>query len=225
MPVETLDKARNWLAKQPEVDATRIAVHGTSMGALLGLLGAVHLPWVAAVVANVPSDLVWDGWGPGIELGQRSTFSVAGRPLPFVPLVGYEEEMQGHERGQPVILRRTFERGRVARPDLVAKARVEVERIRGSVMVIGAYDDQMWPSGQMAQNMVERRAEAGLATRALLYRDAGHLLYAKGYSPTTGYNAGLRKTGGTPKSNAEAQAEVWPETVRFLKRALGVSDD
>lgn len=225
MPVETLDKARAWLASQPEVDATRIAVHGTSMGALLGLLGAVHLPWVAAVVANVPSDLVWDGWGPGIELGQRSTFSVAGRPLPFVPLVGFEEEMQGHERKQPVILRRTFERGIAARPDLVAKARVEVERIRVPVMVIGAYDDQMWPSGQMAQNIVERRAQAGLTTRALLYRDAGHLLYDKGYAPTTGYNAGLRKSGGTARSNAQAQAEVWPETIRFLKRALGVPAD
>jgi pimeloyl-ACP methyl ester carboxylesterase len=104
----------------------------------------------------------------------------------------------------------TFERGMAARPDLVAKARVEVERIRVPVMVIGAFDDQMWPSGQMARNVVERRAEAGIATRALLYRDAGHLLYDKGYSPTTGYDAGLRKTGGTPQSNAAAQAEVWP---------------
>lgn len=220
LPVETLNRARDWLAKQPDVDASRIAVHGTSMGGLLALLGGVHLPWVKGVVANVPSDVVWDGWGPGVALGTRSTFSVAGRPLPFVALVGYEDEMAGYARNEPVILRRAFERGRAARPDLAARARVPVERISAPIMVIGAYDDQMWPSGQMAQNIVERRAEAGLATEALLFTDAGHLLFDTGYAPTTGYNAGLRKTGGTPQANARAQAEVWPRTLAFLKRVL-----
>lgn len=224
LPVETLDKARDWLARQPEVDGTRIALHGTSMGALLALLGAAHLSWVNGVVANVPSDVVWDGWGPGIELGRRSTFSVAGKPLAFVPLVGYEDEMRGFERNEPVILRRAFERGRAARPDLAAKARVPVERIRVPVMVIGAYDDQLWPSGAMAQAIAERRLEAGLATEALLYPDAGHSLYDTGYAPTTLYNIGLRKTGGTPQANARAQAEVWAATLAFLKRVLVLED-
>lgn len=225
LPVETLNQARAWLAKRPDVDASRVAVHGTSMGALLALLAGVHLPWVSGVVANVPSDVVWDGWGPDVPLGQRSTFSVAGRPLPFVALAGYEEEMAGYTRNEPVILRRAFERGRAARPDLAARARVPVERIRVPVMVIGAYDDQMWPSGQMAQHIAERRAEAGLETEALLYPDAGHLLYDNGYAPTTGYNAGLRKTGGTPQANTRAQAEVWKRTLAFLRRVLSAGDD
>lgn len=224
LPVETLNRAHEWLSRQPDVDASRVALHGTSMGALLALLGAAHLPWVDGVVASVPSDVVWDGWGPGVELGQRSTFSVAGKPLPFVPLVGYEQELQGYERNEPVILRRAFERGRSARPDLAARARVPVERIRVPVMVIGSYDDQMWPSGQMAQNIVERRIEAGLETEALIYQDAGHSLYETGYSPTTTYNAGLRKSGGTPKANAAAQAEIWPRTIQFLKRVLAVTE-
>lgn len=224
LPIETLNKAREWLLQQPDVDASRIAVHGTSMGALLALVGAVHLPWVTGVVANVPSDVVWDGWGPGVELGQRSTFSVAGKPLPFVPLVGYEQELQGYERNEPVVLRRAFERGRAARPDLAARARVPVERIRVPVMVIGSYDDQMWPSGQMAQNIVERRLEAGLETDALIFQDAGHSLYDTGYSPTTQYNVGLRKSGGTPKTNAAAQAEIWPRTIQFLKRVLAAAE-
>jgi dienelactone hydrolase len=224
LPVETLNLAHEWLSRQPDVDTSRVALHGTSMGALLALLGATHLPWVAGVVASVPSDVVWDGWGPGVDLGQRSSFSVAGKPLPFVPLVGYEQELRGYGRNEPVILRRAFERGRSARPDLAAKARVPVERIRVPVMVIGSYDDQMWPSGQMAQNIVEGRIEAGLETEALIYQDAGHLLYDTGYSPTTTYNAGLRKSGGTPKANAAAQAEIWPRTIAFLKRVLALTE-
>lgn len=225
MPIETLNRARDWLAARPDVDASRIAVHGTSSGSMLALLGAVHLPWVSAVVANVPSDVVWDGWGPDVPPAQRSMFSLRGQPLPFVPAVGYEDEVRGFERNVPVIIRRVFERGRAESPERAAKARIPVERIAVPLMVIGAYDDQMWPSGYMAQNIAERRHEAGLVTETLLYPDAGHLLYDTGYAPTTGYNAGLRKTGGTPQANAAAQAEVWPRTIQFLKRALAVPEE
>lgn len=225
MPIETLNRARDWLAARPEVDASRIAVHGTSMGALLAMLGAVHLPWVRAVVANVPSDVVWDGWGPGVLPEQRSMFSLRGDPLPFVATAGYDDEVRGYELNVPVIVRRVFERGRAMNPARAASARIPVERITVPLMVIGAYDDQLWPSGQMAQNMAERRLEAGLATETLLYPDAGHLLYDTGYAPTTGYNAGLRKTGGTPQANATAQAEVWTRTLRFLKRVLAAPDE
>ena len=67
-----------------------------------------------------------------------------------------------------------------------------MERIRGAVMLIGSYDDQMWPSGMMVQAMAERRLEAGLPVTTLLFTDAGHLLYDTGYAPTTTRNRGRR---------------------------------
>ena len=89
-------------------------------------------------------------------------------------------------------------------------------------MVIGSYDDQMWPSGAMAQQLAERRMEAGLPVTALLFADASHLLYDTGYAPTTTRNQGLRKVGGSPVADARAQAAIWPATLRFLGEALGV---
>jgi dienelactone hydrolase len=222
IPVEFLDRAHAWLAKRDDVDIGRIAVHGTSAGATLALLAAVHLDWVDAVVASVPSDVVFDGWGPGIAEGSRSAFSVGGKPLPFVPQIGYEEETARAERGLEVRVRKVYERGRAARPDLAVAARIPVERIRGAVMVIGSYDDQMWPSGAMAQQLAERRMEAGLPVTALLFADASHLLYDTGYAPTTTRNLGLRKVGGSPAADARAQAAIWPATLRFLGEALGV---
>src|SRR5882724_1786886 len=92
IPIERLDEARDWLRGRASVDATRIAVYGTSKGAELALLAGVHLPWVASVVAVAATDVVWEGWGPGIEPGKRSSFSFHGKPLPFVPYVDFAEE-------------------------------------------------------------------------------------------------------------------------------------
>lgn len=222
LPVEILEQAHAWLARQPGVDTDRVALHGTSVGSTLALLGAVHLPWVDAVVASVPSDVVFDGWGPGIADGTRSAFSLRGQPLPFVPQIGYEEEIARGERGLDVRVRRAYERGRAARPDLAAAARVPIERFPGEVMVIGSYDDQTWASGMMAQNIAERRLESGQPVTALIFLEAGHLLYGTGYTPTTTRNTGTRKVGGTPAADAHAQDKAWRETLAFLRRVLAV---
>ncbi len=77
IPVDRLDAARAWLAQQPEVDASRIALYGVSKGAEFALLAASRMAWPKAVVAIVPSDVVWEGWG--LEMlkaeGTRSSFS------------------------------------------------------------------------------------------------------------------------------------------------------
>ena len=58
---------------------------GTSKGAELALLAAVRMPWIKALVALVPTDVVWEGWGLGVSPGQRTTFAWQGNALPFVP--------------------------------------------------------------------------------------------------------------------------------------------
>jgi dienelactone hydrolase len=100
-----------------------------------------------------------------------------------------------------------------------------VEKIRGDMMLIGSYDDQMWASGQMASQMAERRLESGLPVTALLFTEAGHALYQTGYAPTTRASGRRRELGGTPQGDARAQARAWPETLAFLRKALGVEDE
>lgn len=48
---EDLEHAIDWLAQQPEVDASRLAVLGHSVGAAASLLAASHRPSLAAVVS------------------------------------------------------------------------------------------------------------------------------------------------------------------------------
>jgi dienelactone hydrolase len=225
IPVERLDTAFEWLKHRPEVDASRVALLGASKGAEFVLLAASKLKWIASAVAIAPSDVVWEGWGPGVEPGTRSSFALNGKPLPFVPYREFAQELDGFRTGREVRMRRFQDKGRAANPAAAVKARIEVEKFRGPLLVIGGHDDQVWASGMMAQNIAERRAAAGLETVALIFPEAGHAIAGSGWLPTTQYNVGLSKVGGTPQANAAAQARAFPETIAFLKRTLFSSRD
>jgi hypothetical protein len=64
------------------------------------------------------------------------------------------------------------------------------------------------------------RTQAGLATEALLYREAGHALPVTGWSPTTHYNAGPMTMGGQPAADARASAEAHARSWAVLKLRL-----
>ncbi len=225
IPVDRLNAAFEWLKHRPEVDASRVALVGGSKGAEFALIAASRFKWITSVVANVPSDVVWEGWGPGVEPGTRSSFALDGKPLPFVPYVEFAEEFAGFRTGRDVKMRRFQDKGRAANPAAAVKARIEVEKFRGPLLVVGGHDDQVWASGMMAQNIAERRTAAGLETVALIFPEAGHFLSGNGWMPTTQYNVGLSKSGGTPQANAAAQARAYQETIAFLKRTLRVDTD
>jgi dienelactone hydrolase len=228
IPIDRLNEARAWLKAREDVnadvDASRIAIHGTSKGAEFALLAGVHLPWVTSIVAVVPSDVVWEGWGPNIEPGKRPSFSLNGKAFPFVPYEDFAKEFMGFQTGDDVRIRRPQDKGRAANAAAAVAARIPAERIKAPVMVIAGQEDQVWNSAMMAHNIAERRAEAKLETVSLIYTDAGHYLSGSGYNPTTQYNASPMKSGGTPEGNARAQADAWPKTIAFLKRTLGVKN-
>jgi hypothetical protein len=220
IPVDRLETAHAWLAAQPEVDAARIGVIGTSKGAEFALLAAARMPWIRAVAALVPSDVVWEGWGPGVQPDTRSSFSWKGQPLPYVPYLDFDKEFMGFATGTDVKIRRPQDKGRAANPARVPAARIPVESIAAPVFLAGAHDDQIWDSGSMALAIAATRAKTGLPTETLVYRDAGHFLGGTGWSPTTQYNAGPMKSGGTPEATALAQAEVHARLVGFMQRSL-----
>lgn len=221
IPLDRLQQAREWLVQQPQVDASRIGVVGTSKGAEFALAAASRMPWIKAVVAIVPSDVIWEGWGPGVTDGRWSSFSWHGKSLPFVPYKDFAKEMAGFTTGAAVHIRHPQDAGRAAHPERAAAARIRVEDIAAPLLVAGSDDDQMWDSGGMAAAIVGTRKQAGLETVAFIYPKAGHVLGGSGTAPTTQYDAGPMKLGGTPVANAHAQAEVFTGTLRFLQRTLG----
>lgn len=215
IPLEKLALARDWLRARKDVKPDAIGLYGVSKGAEFVLSGASRIDGFAAVVAIVPSDVIWEGWGPGIAPDQVSSFSWQGEPLPYVPYLGMEEEFKKYAiPGATVRLRTPQDAGRRAHPERVPAARIRVELIDEPVLVAGGDADTTWSSGAMAQNIAERRAEAGgLETVALIYPDAGHALSGTGVQRTEGefrYDA----------PTLAAQREIWPATLAFLAEHL-----
>jgi uncharacterized protein len=215
IPVETVERARDWLRRRADVRSDAVGVYGVSKGAELALLAGTLIDGFAAIVAIVPSDVVWEGWGPGTQPGGSSSFSWRGEPLPFVPYVGMNEELaKFSDRTARPRLRLPHDRGRHEAPDRAVRARIAVERIDEPVLVAGGDADQTWNSGEMAQAIAERRAEAGLETVALIFTDAGHGLAGTGDAITGQFTQG----------DLAAQRAIWPATLEFLRRHVPGGD-
>jgi uncharacterized protein len=211
--VDQLDDLRQALGTMTGVDVERFALFGGSKGSEFALIAASVYPWIDAVVAYTPSDVVWEGWGLEVveSEGTRSSFSFDGEALPFMPYRGFVE---GLLAGDAADLRAIHENGRADHPEREAAARIPVEAYAGPLMLIAGEQDAQWNSARQARNIVASRQAAGLATEALIYPEAGHDLIGDGGARDA------HKSGGTPEANAAARAEAWPQVVAFLARHL-----
>lgn len=214
IPVDRLDQVRAWLARQPGVDIGRLGLWGASKGAEFALIAATRFPWIRAVAAIVPSDLVWEGWGRAGA--PTASFAFGGSPLAFQPYDGMAAELAKAAKGQAMDLRRVHEAGRRAFPERVAAARIPVESYRGALLVAGGGRDAIWPSAEMATSIAAARGKGGLKTVLLTYPGAGHLLGGPGTTPARD----LTGAGGDATSIAHARAEVWRRTFDLFATAL-----
>lgn len=212
--VDQISDLRQALSAMPGVDVERFGLFGGSKGSEFALIAASRYPWIDAVVAYTPSDIVWEGWG--MEMveaeGTRSSFSFGGQALPFMPYRGFVE---GLLAGDAADLRAIHENGRADHPDREASARIRAEDYPGALMLIAGEKDGQWNSARQARNIAASRTAAGLPTEALIYPDAGHDLI--------GGDGDLRqahRSGGSPEADAAARLDAWPKVVAFLATAL-----
>ena len=206
IPLDDMERVRDWLRARDDIRHDRIGLWGVSKGAEFVLAASSRIDGFAAVAAIVPSDVIWEGWGFGTTPGQSSCFSWRGEPLDFVPYLGFMSEFSKGRRGIPVKIRIPQDAGRLANAESVEAARIRVEDIDEPVFLVAGDGDDVWDSGGMARNIKENRDAAGLETQLILNTRAGHYLSGDAYVP-------LRE-----QYTAAVRREAFPAMLAFFER-------
>lgn len=202
VPLESFDDALALLHERCE----QLVVMGTSRGAEAALLlGARHAE-IDAVVAISPSDVVWAALGEARP--QRSSWTSAGEPVPFVP---YDDAWVADT--DPPELVGHYEHCLEVYADRVPAARIPVERIAGEVVLVAGGDDRLWPSTEFAEAIVCRRGSA--PTTLVTHPEAGHRVRLPGEEPPAPSHL---VHGGTPAADAALGRLLWPHVLRLLNR-------
>lgn len=215
IPVEVVAHAARWLLAHPLVESGdgTAALIGASKGGELALLAASSFPdLIGSTVAYVPSAFVWAGFDFADPTNMsRSSWSLNGEPLPFVPYGAAPPEFG--ERGMcttPV-----YESGLDAAPE---QAVIPIERARGPVLLVSGGQDGLWPSSRMSKMVVERAHAMGRPdlVRHLDYPDAGHVPLEK--IPDIAPPGGLQfDLGGTREADIAAHRDAWPHVLELLR--------
>jgi dienelactone hydrolase len=227
IPLEYFHRAIAWLRTHAAVEGDRLGVLGSSRGGELALLIGATLPDITAVVANVPSHVVWQGINDDPSV-KTSSWSVGGVDLPFVPLVVPRVGTSWRE---------WFEAS-LSDPLAPPQAAIPVERINGPVLFITGTGDGIWPCSTMADAAVERlkRHHFRFDCEHAKYEHAGHVVLTPPYRvgpvenpwPSGSYRQPrwMRsdlpplQMGGTPDGNRLARMDAWPRMVAFLTKCL-----
>jgi dipeptidyl aminopeptidase/acylaminoacyl peptidase len=134
-------------AKNPKINANKIAIIGGSKGGELALLLASVYPEIKCVVGIVPSHCTF----PSLTLSaSTSSWMYQDREVAYVPATW---------SSVPAILKRDLRSAfeiMLEDKEAVQNALIKVEKIKGPVLLLSATKDESWPSTEMSEKVIER---------------------------------------------------------------------
>jgi dienelactone hydrolase len=146
IPLEYFDKAKSWLKKQKDVKSNELIVVGWSKGAELALLLASRDHNIKRVVAIAPSSVVWAGILRDWKKVPASSWTEQGQELTHVAF-----KPTGPVNGMLDLYTQSLENRSEK-----GKANIQVENIRGDVVLMTGENDEIWPSSRMAKLICEK---------------------------------------------------------------------
>jgi acetyl esterase/lipase len=227
VPLEYLGTAIEWLKAQPEVAPTKIGVMGGSRGGELALLLGATFADVHAVVAQVPSGLVW----ADTHTGTGAAWTYQGQDVTPIKEFG-DVQVATDAQGKSVYLETPAFEGAIAKstPAELDAATTRVEKTQGPILMLAGEDDQLWPSCHLSQIAMDRLTAAGHVTKYAdelhCYPHAGHWLAPNWAAlPTTTpqeveLDGALFSLGGDAPGLGHADRDGYAKLKAFLARAF-----
>ena len=234
IPLERLADGVRALAADPHVDATRVGALAISRGSEGVLSMAARLADVplAAIVAISPSRVSWTAMGDEGTMPGVPSWTVAGAPVPHLDVadkVLMDQAMRDafrdrgkHDPYHPHVMHLARSYATALEDTAGADAAaIPVERIIAPLLLLSGSDDQVWPSGAMADAILARRqgTESATVDHHQRYEGGGHLLRL-GCMPTDVTATSGIALGGTRVGIAAAQSDATTRILEFFRRAL-----
>ena len=169
--------------------------------------------------------MTWQAIGSDGSIPDTPSWTYEGQPLPWLPtptgaimpqLIRNAWQVGADTKAhRPTLLRLrpSYEAGLHARSAQTVNATIAAEHAAGPLLVITGGDDELWPSQDMAIELMARRSGAG--DDHLHYPGAGHLIRL-GQLPTDAQWTGGIALGGTRTGQAEAQRQATVKVLDFL---------
>lgn len=204
VPLETFTGALDRLA--PECD--RLVISGLSFGAEAALLVASYDERLDGCIGFAPSAYAWSCIEP--DGSQVSHWRFRGAAVPSVPF-DLTWEADTDPPAYAGMYRRSMQ---IAGQKVLERATIPVEDIDELLLIAGG-DDQVWPSVDFADRIVERRRNHGLPTDLVTLPSAGHRTTLPGEQPVVAGQSMAR--GGTDETNRELGRLAWPHVRDILR--------
>lgn len=210
IPLEYFKDGIIWLKGRKEVNSSSIGVVGISKGAEAALLiGSYYPDDIKAIVAYVPPAYVYEG----VYLGRQrhsSSWTFGGEPLSFLPYPegttlsmfmkhGYLKEI--HDQAIDSL-----------NEELKEKARIKVEKIDASILLISSNMDNTWSSAQMCEMILEKMENKNITY--LNYPSAGHIFMLPNLPPI------IENENMTVADSYYANKDSWKRVKDFLNEKL-----
>jgi len=215
-PIEMIERAKKWLENQERLDLTKINLYGVSKGAEFSLVAATKYDWINSVVAVVPSDVVWAGYGDEkFKVEQKSSWSFGGKPLPFITLFQFDPTKEGLYRTNT----ERYLRSRLHYSSDVPASLIPIEKATARILLLASDRDEVWASGEMSRNLVERMMIAGKEKQieVKIYPLAGHQIAGTGTFPIRLYGTDSSDPAAKDLvAEGNATAESWKRTIKFF---------
>jgi esterase/lipase len=176
IPLEYFEEPKNWLMARTNTRNDGVIIYGLSKGAELALVLASYDDEYKAVIALAPSHVVWQGNPKNISNLMSSPFSWSrqGKGLPFVPYISNEaKETLGFSNRH---------RASLTNKSAVAKAMIQVEKIKHPTLLLTGGKDRSWPAFEMATQVCSKINIANPST-------CSHISYANGDHVLSNYQS------------------------------------